>query len=319
VSAVTIITHFSTPQWPAVNKLRAITKCLDVQYTHCSSLEKLKATVKLPSPERRLFFTDEGLLDVVQEFEQSSSHLVVAMFINSQISQAAQKINDLKNVKYLIGAPPAEANGRDLSILIKKFTDGDILDLDKYLAFGCKINERKITSPESKKESVKAVSDYILRLGDPGYNHPFGEYARGISELADELLLNAVFSANPRLRGADRSKEFQLGPNEEVVMSWGYDGEYFGIAVRDPFGKFNSGTIMKYLSAQRTLNQVVSSESGGLGLKFIFEKAHQVVANVKNERVTEVIALMKLVSRRLDFEREKKSFYFFDDSKTRVD
>ena len=94
-------------------------------------------------------------------------------------------------------------------------------------------------------------------------------------------------------------------------MSWGYDGEYFGISVRDPFGKFNVETIMTYLSAQRDLDQIIMDSSAGLGIKFIFDRAHQVVANVRSEKVTEVIAMLKFSSRMLEFENQKKSFYFF--------
>jgi hypothetical protein len=318
MSRVAIITHFSSPQWPLVNKLGAICKCLDVKSIHCSSLDKLNETLNGPPLGRSLFFTDEGMLGTVQHLDtlESTKGIEVAMFIDSQIPQAAEKISNLSIVKYLIGVAPNDANGRDLSTLIKKFSDGDILDLDKYLAFGCKVHERKINSAKAKKEAIAAVSHYIVELGDPGYNHPFGEYARRVSELAEELILNAVFSANPRLRGTDRSQEFKLNKDEEILMSWGFDGEFFGIAVRDPFGKFDSNTIMKYLSTQKSLEQVITGESGGLGLKFIFEKAHQIVANVRNERVTEVIALMRFVNRMLEFEKQKKSFYFFDNSQS---
>lgn len=311
MSNATIITHFAEPNWPIVNKLSAICKCLEVEMIHCSSLEKLKGTVQKAPPGRNLFFTDEGLIDVVHEFDALSKNIEVAMFILSPIAKVAQKIGVLRNVKYLIGMQPAESYGRDLSILIKKFADGDILDLDKYLAFGAKINSRMIDSGKSKREAIDAVQHYISRLGDPGYNHPFDEYARRVAELTDELLLNAVFDANPRLRKADRSQPFHLAENERVEMSWGYDGEYFGISVRDPFGQFNSETILSYLSNRRETDPLAAKHSAGMGLKFIFEKAHQVVTNVRREKVTEVIALVKFVNRMLEFEKQKKSFYFF--------
>ncbi|MGZ3721999.1 MAG: hypothetical protein ACXVA9_03650 [Bdellovibrionales bacterium] len=316
MSAVTIVTHFSEPNWRVVNKLGAICKCLEVDMIHCSSIEKLKQTVRKPVGGRVLFFTDEGLIDSVQEFNGLGQlkQFEVAMFINSPIVKVAQKIADLHIVKYLIGVEVGESYGRDLSILIKKFSDGDILDLEKYLAFGCKINHRTVNSNKSKRESIETVAAYITRLGDPGYNHPFHEYSRRVAEFTDELLLNAIFDANPRLQNADRSKPFELSPDEEIQMSWGYDGEYFGISVRDPFGRFNSETIMKYLSTRQELSQILSAESAGLGLKFIFEKAHQVVTNVKSEKVTEVIALVKFLNRMLEFENQKKSFYFFGDS-----
>lgn len=310
---VTIYTHFSQPNWPVVNKLRAISKCLDVGLRHCSTLERLRESLEDTSAGRNLFFTDEGMIDLVQEYEKrvEADKLEIAMFITSPIGKVAQKVSNLSNVKYLIGAQPAESFGRDLSILIKKFVDGDILDLEKYLAYGSKISERAIRSPETKRDAIDAVINYVSRLGDPGYNHPFDEYARRIAELTEELLLNAIFDANPRLRKSNRSLPFKLAPEEEVVVSWGYDGEYFGISVRDPFGKFTSETILKYLSSQRQVEDIVSADSGGLGLKFIFDRAHQVVTNVTKGQVTEVIALVRLANRMLEFESQKKSFFFF--------
>lgn len=317
MNEVTLITHFSAPNWPLVNKLRTITKCLDVPMIHCSKMEILNQTLSGPLPERCLFFTDEGLIDLVQDLSSRTmtTRLEVALWMVSPIAQVAEKIGSLKNVKYLIGMEEVEAQGRDLSILIKKFADGNILDLDKYLAFGSKINRRVIDSNKAKRAAIEAVSIYVSRLGDPGYNHPFDDYARRVSALADELILNAIFHANPRLEGTDRALPFQLSDGEKVEMAWGYDGDYFGISVRDPFGKFNSETVMRYLSNWQTLKDIGNIKTGGLGVKLIFEKAHKVVTNVKSEKVTEVIALIKFAQRMTEFENQKKSFYFFSDLK----
>jgi hypothetical protein len=308
----TILTHFSVPSWPVVNKLSAICKCLDVNMIHCSTVEKLKATIKDKNLGRVLYFTDEGMAELVIEIEKMKlPRFEIAMLVISPIPDLLEKLTGLSIVKYLIGLESPEFCGRDLSILIKKFSGGNILDLDKYLAFGCKIHSRTIKENENKREAIQSVADYVSKLGDPGYNHPFHEYSTRMAELIDELLLNAIFDANPRLNGADRSKPFQLSDKELVQVSWGYDGEYFGISVRDPFGKFQSETILKYLGQSRSFTDLTTSKSGGLGLKLIFEKAHQVIANVQHEQVTEVIALVKFANRLREFEEQKKSFYYF--------
>jgi len=308
----TVITHFSSPTWPLVNKLSAICKCLDVKMIHCSTTEKCRTIIADKKLGRVLFFTDEGMADLVLEMEKMRlPQFEVAMLVLSHIPSLLEKMTALKIVKYLIGLESPEDYGRDLSILIKKFSGGNILDLDKYLAFGSKIHSRTIKTHQDKRGAISAVSDYVANLGDPGYDHPYGEYSTRMSELVDELLLNAVFDANPRMQNVDRSKPFKLDDKELVHISWGYDGEFFGVSVRDPFGKFQSETILKYLGQRRNLEDLVADKSGGLGLKFIFEKAHQVIANVQSEQVTEVIALVKFASRLREFEEQKKSFYFF--------
>src|SRR6185312_12270683 len=125
-----------------------------------------------------LFFTDEGMADLVIELERLKlPQFEVAMLVISPIPSLLEKLTALTVVKYLIGLQSPEIYGRDLSILIKKFSGGNILDLDKYLAFGCKIHSRTIKTQDDKRSSIDAVSSYVAKLGDPGYNHPFDEYA----------------------------------------------------------------------------------------------------------------------------------------------
>lgn len=312
MSKVTILTHFSATNWPVVNKLSGVAKCLGVDMIHCSTVEKLSETVKTFGGRRVLFFTDEGLIETVQKFESSADfHVEVAMFIRSPLPKVAEQITSMRIVKYLISLESMDSYGRDLSILVKKFADGDILDLEKYLAFGCNVNKRTVVDASSKRAAVNELYAYIENLGDPGYNHPYTEYARRVSEMADELLINAIFDANPRFRGVDRSLPFTLATNENIEIAWGYDGEFFGVSVRDPFGKFACETILKYVAAQRTKDHMLEATSGGLGLKLIFEKAHKVITNVQRESATEVIALVRFDARMLEFERRKKSFYYF--------
>lgn len=315
MNIATILSHFSTPNWPLVNKLGMISTCLELNRVHCSSLEKLRAVIAGPIQPKTLLFTDEGLVDVIQELdpELKKKNLEVAMLLHSPLPAVASRIATLKSIKYLIGGPAPVAGGRDLSILIKKFADGNILDLNKYLAFGSKIHDKIVRDGRSKSETVRAVGTYISRLGDPGYAHPYHEYSRIVCELTEELLLNAVFGANPRLHKADRSQPFHLQDGEAVHVAWGYDGEYFGISVRDPFGNFKCETVMNYLSARPKAESLSESSSAGLGLKLIFDRAHQIVTNVQREQVTEVIALVKFGARMIEFEQQSKSFYFFGD------
>lgn len=313
MNSIIVISHFSKPNWPLVNKLAGIVRCLGVEMVHCATIDKLRSTVEMYQHRRALFFTDEGLLDYVREVERSikPKEFEVAMFIHSTISKVAEQISQSGLVRYLLGIDSIDSSGRDLSILIKKFADRNILDLEKYLAFGCSINERSIVSPSTKREAVEAVHQYIRQLGDPSYDHPFDEYATRVTEMVDELLLNAVFDANPRMQGVDRSKPYQLKEEEKIHLAWGYDGEYFGVSVRDPFGQFSYETIMQYVASQRKRDAIAASHSAGLGLKIIFDKAHKVIANVSRGKVTEVIVLLRFETRMLEFERRKKSFYYF--------
>jgi hypothetical protein len=314
---VILLTHFSIPRWPLVNKLSGIAKCLNVQMIHCATLEKLKATIESVSEGRVLLLMDEDMVEFIDWIHQRpwNFQLDLALFIQSKISRVAVELTKFSRVKYLLEFDETDSfGGRHLAVLVKKFSEQNILSLDKYLGFGAAIHSQTINSKSSRQDAVEKIYFYVANLGDDAYSHPFGEYARRISEMADELVINSIFSANPRMVGLDRSQDFTLSEAEQVELSWGFDGECFGVCVRDPFGQFNLGTIMKYISAQAEMENIVAAQSAGLGLKVILDRAHQLITNVQKKKVTEVIAIVKFENRLLDFEKTRKSFFYFTDA-----
>jgi hypothetical protein len=313
---VKLLSHFSVPRWPLVNKLNGIAKCLDVKLVHAATLEKLQYNLKSLSAKRALLLTDEGMLPYIEEIHRHSwpFELDVALFIQSKMSKVALELHQLPRVKYLLEFDETDSfAGRHLAVLVKKFTEQNILNLNKYLGFGAVLHTRTIDSSQTKRHAVEQIHHFINNLGETTYPHPFGEYARRISEMVDELVINAIFGANPRMHEADRSKAFSLSESEQIELSWGYDGEYFGVGVRDPFGQFDLDTIMKYISSQAKVENILPGKSAGLGLKVIFDRAHQIITNVQKRKVTEVIAVVKFENRLLDFEKTKKSFFYFTD------
>lgn len=316
MNKVALLLHFSVPRWPIVNKVRGIAKCLNIPIVHCATKEKLDLELQVLKAERVLFITDNGLLDFVSELDgkENNFELNTAIFVESKIADVAQICSQIKTVKYLFELSDGDSFGQHLAILIKKFSNKDIMNLDKYLAFGATIRHMKMVSNESKQEILNEISYFIENLGDPGYSHPFGEYAARVAVLTDELLLNSIFNANPRFKNVDRSLPFSLSDQEAIEISWGYDGEYFGVAVRDPFGQLAKNTILERVSQSKNIEVDIGlTPSAGLGLKMIFDQSHQLITNIKREKATEVIAIVKFENRLLDFERNKKFLFYYTD------
>ncbi|MGE0763912.1 MAG: hypothetical protein AB7N80_11590 [Bdellovibrionales bacterium] len=311
---VTIFTHFSIARWPLVNKMSGIAKCLNVDLIHCPKIELLKQALTNVKTKKVLLLTDDGMIDYILALDKEvfDFELEIAVFIQQKLSKFAEKINQLSRVRYLLEFDEKDAFvGRHLAILVKKVKDNNILDLNKYLGFGAAIQSKTVNSKSSKQSAVEEISFFIENLGDPKHANPFKEYARRITEMVDELIINAIFGANPRMKDADRSEDFRLGKEEEVYLSWGYDGEYFGVSVRDMFGQFSVESIMQHLSMKPEFENIVQSKSAGLGQKLVVERAHQIITNVQVKKITEVIAIVKFENRLLDYERTKKSFFYF--------
>src|SRR5688500_12576575 len=97
-----ILTHFSEPNWPVVNKLSGIAKCLNVELIHCPSKEALIEEFSSSSKRRRLFFTDEAQYDLVNHLDSKKpgASFEVAVFLRSPLVTATEKFSEKKIVKY---------------------------------------------------------------------------------------------------------------------------------------------------------------------------------------------------------------------------
>lgn len=291
-----LVIHFSVPRWPLVNKLTGLAKSLDIDCIHCNSIDTLDKTLSTIGERRVMFVADEGMIEYIRQLQSRNRkfELEVALFIESRISEVANRIHELTPVRYLFEFDDKDATpGRNIATLLKKVKDQNFLDLNKYLGYGASYCEKSVNSDSSKKAAINEIGRFITNIGDPRFPTPYKEYARRMTEMVDELVLNAIFNANPRMRACDRSQPFNLGPDEDVHLTWAYDGEYFGVSVRDHFGQFTLESIMERVASSSELSTIVTSKSAGLGQKLIFERAHQIVTNVKEGKVTEVIAVVK--------------------------
>lgn len=314
-SSLRIVSHFHEAEWPVVNKLRAIATCSNITYNHYASKELLDAALsQAASWEKILLVTDEQLIGLVANIEKAHPDLNIEtlLFLEGNIPDAAKKISHLKTIKHIMGSKNYHMIGKDLSILVKKIKSRDLLDLSKYLSYGAFICSRAIKDQKSKIQVISEIYNYISSLGCSGYDHPFEEYARRMTEIADELVINAIFSANSKLKNADRSENFQLGENQKIQVCWGFDGDYFGLSVTDPFGDLSRETILQYLDSNRKLGGVATLVSGGLGIKMVFERTHQLVVNVLSGHLTEVICVTKFENRLRNLKDTKQSIFYFD-------
>lgn len=202
-----------------------------------------------------------------------------------------------------------EFNLQELVFLIQKHQSREFSGIEKHLCFPSIVNKAVIQSSDDKKRSIAMLEDFVLSQGE--HSERFQEYAHRLSELADELLLNAIFSANKRFSLEDRALPFTLENNEKVEMKWGFDGEVFGISVTDPFGTLSKESVLEYINSQKMPHSICTHSSAGLGIKIIFERLHHFIVTVDPHKSTEIICLLRFEKKQRDFDNKVKSFHYF--------
>lgn len=177
--------------------------------------------------------------------------------------------------------------------------------------------EKIVRNNDDKRESLKEMEDFVVSLGADD-EHRFQRYATKASEAVDEMLLNAIWDANPALFTKSRDSNFALSPVEEITVRWAFDGDLFGCAVCDPFGRLEKASIVRHLTAETAdLGPFLERKSGGLGIKRIFERSHHVVASVRRGVLTEIQCFMRFEKRLRDFQKVPKSLHYFVEGEVR--
>jgi hypothetical protein len=216
-----------------------------------------------------------------------------------------------RGVDHVIGE--ADPDDAEMVITSVKLLTGDIFGLEKYLAWGARIADRRVCDYEEKREALAAVTNDAKELGA---RRPL--IAR-IESVVDELLMNALYDA-PAVHGGDPAcpvKPGVPGPNAEALLRWAADGRYFAVSVQDDFGALRKEAILDHVTrARQERGRPRSSEEAegagaGLGLYFILSSVTRFVANIEPGKRTEVVCLFDLKASGREAEACARSLHVF--------
>jgi hypothetical protein len=129
--------------------------------------------------------------------------------------------------------------------------------------------------------------------------------------LADELMLNAIFDANPSMKGVDRSQSYDLVGQSAVRLDFAVAPSAFVIAVTDRYGSLEKADIVKHICNPAMLGKVSERVSGGLGLRLSVEGASALLFEVSKGRKTRVVLLTHMVPSQRQFRANPKSICIF--------
>ena len=200
--------------------------------------------------------------------------------------------------------------------MLKKINKNSVLQLDEFLSFPNISDHKEIHSTEDKRIVLTQLEDFVYKIC--GKTERAHHYSQMVCELADELILNGIFNANPRLKNAKRSEPFQLNKKEFLDIQWIFDGEMFGLSIKDPFGKLSKKDILAYLDSKQKNDPLAKRISGGLGIKMIFERLHHYIVNVNPDKFTEVICLLHFDKKFKDFNNRLRSFHYISNSERNI-
>ncbi len=206
-----------------------------------------------------------------------------------------------------------DGDDAELVVTSVKLMSGDIFGLEKYLAWGIKVNEASVRSYEAKREALLQVT---ASARDAGARRP--TIAR-IESVADELLMNAMYDAPAVATGTippvPRHLSDPIG-DYDAHLRWASDGRYFAVSVEDRFGALAKDVILDHLQRARVERgrpkaSQLAGGGAGLGLYFILSSVTRFIVNVEPGKRTEVVCLFDLKQGGREADTSARSLHVF--------
>ena len=135
-------------------------------------------------------------------------------------------------------------------------------------------------------------------------------YAERAITLSDELMLNAIFDANPEMKRVDRSCSYELNEKNKVLIDFVAGKNAFAISVTDHFGLLKKSDIVSHVCTPNSLGKISDRFSGGLGLRLAVEGSSVAIFEVEENVKTRAILATYMVPSQRQFRANPKSLCF---------
>jgi hypothetical protein len=213
----------------------------------------------------------------------------------------------------VLGVPVAGAAPRAWELLAaaSRYSRATMPIPSSTLSWGHTWHERRLRSSAERRAMVDVVERFSGELLT-------SRQAQGAAQLADELIMNAMYDApldhSGRQRYAHRRREpIELEPAESPTFGFGSDGARIVISASDPFGHLKREHVFGGIHRGLTTGSMDTSGGGaGLGMLLIHNTAKVLFVDVLQRQATQFTAVIELDVSTDKVRKQPGSVYFFN-------
>ncbi len=158
--------------------------------------------------------------------------------------------------------------------------------LDKYIDEPAEpITEIVVKSSHEIMQAQQELKDFFQRFGLPDID--------ALAIVIVEAITNAVYHSAKLPDGSLRYQKGEiideLKPEEQVIISYGFDDEKLGLSIRDQGGSMSADEILYWL--ERNITGQSLMDTHGRGIYLIHRLMDRVIINLSRNNCTEIILL----------------------------
>jgi hypothetical protein len=222
----------------------------------------------------------------------------------------------LTEFNHVLSSSPQKISHQFILSTVQRLRSRDFFGLDKFLLYGAHVHSHTMKHSDERSTLRESLHAFVLSLSSV-VGRPTDIFAQFALEVQDELLMNALWDANPKHSETERKGSLALQKTELVQVQWGFDGLNLALGVKDPFGTFAPEVIKKYLlhlfspSGRKNIKIRQDGHGAGIGLFMVLERLSSLSITVESRCATEVVATFNLMQNPRQLGRSTRSFQYF--------
>lgn len=245
---------------------------------------------------------DPTLIELANLCAEKSQSTRIVLMVPDKIDDYLTLMQNYPFVSNVIAYQPEDQLlfFKNLITTVKKLITQDIFGIYPYLGWNPKVWSQKIVASNAREKMILEMEETFKAMG---IRQNIISIAASIAE---ELLMNAFYDAPTDAKGnslynhLQRTHDVVLEKNQQGTFRYACDGFQLALSVEDPFGSFSRETLLNYLIRCQTgfLANHENKGGAGRGLFSVLEQSDYFIINVQQNKKTEVIAIINLLSRK---------------------
>lgn len=179
------------------------------------------------------------------------------------------------------------------------------------------VQTERLSNSKERQRFPALVDGFVKRQMETlpqSFSAGTGSLGAHLATVLEELMMNAIWDANPALRNENRRKSVALPVPVEVKLF--FDGRFLGLLVTDQHGSVplsSMGKPVRYAIGLRDTLEVAENSAGaGLGLQMTLRQVNILTFTVSEGKLTRVSVFLRVDLSRKQTQGLPRSVMFFE-------
>ena len=273
-------------------------------------------TQKGQEPCKGFFFvSSESTVSIDMAMALGSAGFRTVLLLTDRLSPEFLQESVRSQFTHVVAIDPDGFYERLIEAHLKKSLRNNFFGLETMFSAKSAFRTVIVKNSEDRSQCRQSLWEFVKSF-ELSVGRSLNWLANHSAMVQEELLMNAIWDANPEKAQMDRRSFPDLQTEEFVEVNWAFDGSFLAVSVTDPFGTFPEEIIEKY---QRFLyandkKELVKlrddGEGAGIGLYMVLKRVTGFEVTVNPGVRTEVTAYFNVKYGLRQASRQLRSFQF---------